>query len=110
VAGIRDGRLAFVFPSDRLIEGGCYPKRGSLESDFAQDRWQSYADGDDDRASEEGKARHWFSMFDRGDALHDLYVGEHFLPVRAMDTLLVLLTIDDDDLFSNGDGDSEDED
>jgi len=27
VVGIRDGQIAWMFPSEKLIEGGCYPAR-----------------------------------------------------------------------------------
>lgn len=106
VAGIREGRIAWMFASDRLIEASCYPGKRVLESPDAQRQWQEFMGGAVDRASADGMARHWFEMYDREDELHGLYVTQEFLPVQVMNTLVVLLTLDDDDLFK----DEEDED
>lgn len=109
VAGIRDGQIAWMFPSERLIEANCYPGKRKLESSFAQQQWQAFAAGTTDRASEDGKARHWFEMYKREDDLYEVYVTEHCLPVRVMDTLVVLLTLDDEDLFSEDEEEDEDD-
>src|SRR5690606_20405542 len=46
LVGIRDGRVAFSFHSQAMIEGGCYPRpRGSSAPRDAQHRWQSFASG-----------------------------------------------------------------
>jgi IrrE N-terminal-like domain len=99
VAGLRDGEIAWMFPSDRLIEARCYPGKQALESAFAQSRWKAFAASDNARASRDGMLRHWFQLFGREEELHDVEVTEQFLPVRVMDTLVVLLTMDDGDLF-----------
>jgi len=109
VAGIRDGQIAWMFPSEKLIEGGCYPGKKSLESPFAQERWKTFLAGDDEWVTEDGKARYWFQMFDREDDLYDVYVTEHYLPVRIMSTLVVLLTVGDEDLISEEDEEDEDD-
>lgn len=106
VAGIRDGGIAWMFPSDRLIEASCYPGKRVLESPEAQRQWQKFIGGAVDRASADGMARHWFEMYNREDELHGVYVTQEFLPVQVINTLVVLLTLDDDDLFR----DDEDED
>jgi hypothetical protein len=100
VAGIRDGHIAWMFPSEKLIDGGCYPGRKSLQSPVAQERWTAFLAGRDEWVTEDGKARDWFQMFDREDDLFDVYVTEQYLPVRIMNTLVVLLTMNDEDLFS----------
>lgn len=101
VAGIRDGDIAWMFPSDRLIEASCYPGKRQLESPEAQRQWQRFVSGDSDKASSDGMARHWFEMYDREDELHHVYVAQEFLPVQVMNTLVVLLTLDEDDLFKD---------
>jgi Zn-dependent peptidase ImmA (M78 family) len=109
VAGIREGQIAWMFPSDRLIEGSCYPGKRVLESPQAKERWQNFVGGSKDRASGDGMARHWFQMYDREDELHDVYVTEEFLPVQVMNTLVVLVTLDDDDLFKDDKEDEEED-
>jgi Zn-dependent peptidase ImmA (M78 family) len=106
VAGLRDGGIAWMFPSDRLIEASCYPGKRVLESPAAQRRWEQFISGAVDRASADGMARHWFEMYDREDELFRVYVTQEFLPVQVMKTLVVLLTLDEGDLFK----DEEDED
>lgn len=110
VAGIRDGGIAWMFPSDRLIEASCYPGKRVLESPEAQRQWQNFMRGAVARAAADGMARHWFEMYDRGDELHDVYVSQEFLPVQVMKTLMVLLTLDDDDLFKDDDEENDPED
>jgi IrrE N-terminal-like domain len=101
VAGIRDGSIAWMFPSERLIEAKCYPGKRALESPAAKQLWQDFATGGKGTFSEDGMARHWFEMYDREDKFHDVYVTQEFLPVHTMNTLIVLLTLDDDDLFKD---------
>ncbi len=109
VAGIRGGRIAWMFPSDRLIEASCYPGKKVLESPEAQREWQVFTAGGTDRTSADGMARHWFQMYDREDELHDVYVTQGFVPVQVMNTLLVLLTLDEYDLFSDHEEDELDD-
>lgn len=108
VAGIRDGRIAWMFPSKPLIAAKCYPGKKDLESPAAMARWTAFSAGDDDRREEDGLLRHWFQTFDREDDLFEVEVTQAFLPVRIMDTLVVLLTMDEDAVL-DVDGDEEDE-
>lgn len=110
VAGIRDGGIAWMFPSDRLIEAKCYPGKRALESPAAKQQWQNFIGGAKDRSSQDGMARHWFELYDREDELHDVYVTQEFLPVQVMNTLVVLLTLDDDDLFKDDEDEEDGED
>lgn len=111
VAGIRGGQIEWMFPSDQLIKGGCYPGKKTIESPSAKERWEAYLAGVTDRCTVDGMARLWFQMFDREEDLYDIYVTEHYFPAPTMGTLVVLLTIDEGDLFAdeedeaNGDGD-----
>lgn len=106
VAGIRDGLLVWMFPSDRLIEGSCYPSRGEIQSSFARERWEAFRAGDTGKITNEGMASDWLSLFGRAADIQDLRVCEHYLPVRLMETLVVLITLDDNDLFWDGPADS----
>jgi hypothetical protein len=110
VAGIRDGRIAWMFPSDRLIEAHCYPGKRVLESPQAQHQWQDFIQGSTNKISADGMARHWFEMYDREDELQDVYVSQEFLPAQVMNTLVVLLTLDDDDLFKDDQDENDPED
>jgi hypothetical protein len=105
VAGIRNGKVAWMFPSDRLIEGSCYPRKGVIESDFARERWESFGSGDASKVTHDGLASDWLSLFGRAAKVEDMSVCEHYLPVRLMDTLVVIITLDDNDLFCGGEGD-----
>ena len=54
-------------------------------------------------------ARDWFSTFDR-ESLHAVYVTEEFIPVEVMGTLLVLLTLEERDVFKADDEEDDDKD
>lgn len=93
VAGIQNGTVSWLFPSKAMIANGIYPKRehgvpSSLEP------WSAFADGINDRSDSEGEVRDWFQTYERDD-LERMTVREEFVPVRAMNTLLVLLTLDE---------------
>ena len=101
VAGLREGRVAWMFPSKRLIEAKCYPPgKIDLESPVAKRAWAAFEAGSDDKGSEDGLLRHWFKTFARDEDLAAVEVTESFLPIRIMGTLVVLLTMSDSDLFS----------
>jgi len=108
VVGIRNGEIAWMFPSNRLIEGKCYPGKRALESAQAQSQWRLFLAGSKERLAVEGMARHWFQLFGREDELYDAYVTEQYLPSQKMSTLVVLLTLDEDDVFPE-DAEEEDE-
>jgi hypothetical protein len=109
--GIRDGQIAWMFPSDPLIKVGCYPGKLALDSALARDRWKVFLAGDHERSSDDGLARHWFQMFgDRANELHDVLVSEEYLPVPVMNTLVVLLTMDEEDVYPEEEEEEEDED
>lgn len=99
VAGIRDGEVCWQFVSQALIEGGCYPgPKRVLESPSAKKRWRAFESGNMDRFVTDNRAHHWFRMY--GDAAEsDLWVTEHYQPIRVMGTLIVLLTVSEEDLF-----------
>lgn len=99
VVGIRDGAIAWVFPSERLVEGGCYPRRSTLRSPTAVEQWEAFEDGSNERVEREGMLSDWFQLFSKEDELAEVYVAEHYLPIRIMSTLVVLISVEDEDLF-----------
>lgn len=96
LAGLRDGKVAWMLPSARLIEGKCYPKKGAIRSAYAASRWSAFMNGDDQRETEDGKLTDWFQTFDLEVELSGVEVTQAFMPVRSMKTVVVLLTMDDD--------------
>ena len=99
IVSIRDGRLSWGFLSTSLREGGCYAvSKDALRSETALEAWQAFAAGSGGRASSLASSRSWFQTFDR-EYLQDLTVKEEFLPIPVMNTLLVLLTIREQDLY-----------
>ena len=110
VVGIRNGEIAWMFPSERLIEGGCYPGKVDLDSPTAVNQWEGFADGDNQRVEKEGMLADWFQLFSKEEELAEVYVAEHFLPIRIMNTLVVLLTVEDEDLFPVDDDDEDSDD
>jgi hypothetical protein len=99
VVGIRDGAIAWMFPSERLIEAGCYPGKETLDSSTAFERWEAFVEGDNERVEKEGMLQDWFQLFSKEHDLAEVFVAEHYLPIRIMNTLVVLITVEDDDLF-----------
>ena len=98
-AGIRKGKIASMFPSNRLIEGKVYPGKQALESPEAKAQWHLFVAGNKERLVAEGMLRHWFQLFGREDELWHGYVTEEYLPVQVMSTLVVLLVLDEGDVF-----------
>jgi Zn-dependent peptidase ImmA (M78 family) len=108
VVGIRDGIISWLFPSDPLVKAGCYPGESSLRSPTARSRWKEFETGVDERITADGTVSHWFQTYDR-DYLDLLSLTEQYLPVRSMDTLVVVLTMDEDDVFPGEDDEGADE-
>src|SRR5262249_18045246 len=108
VAGLRDGRIAWMFPSKPLIAVGCYPGKKDIESPSAKARWEAFAANDDGRHEEDAKLRHWFETYDREEELWDVEISQSFLPVRMMGTVVVVLTMDAQDVLHE-EGEEEDD-
>ena len=99
VVSLRAGQLSWGFLSASLREGGCYAvHKGALRSSTALEAWGDFAGGSGIRTSSFASSRSWFQTFDRA-YLQDLTVQEEFLPVPVMNTLLVLLSIREQDLY-----------
>ena len=97
VAGIRNGEVAWIFPSEPLINAGIYPKRGILPSN-AQGPWADFQSGLGHATTDEGRVRDWFNVYEKHD-LEGIYVTEEYIPAKYTDILLVLLTMAESDVF-----------
>lgn len=97
VVGIREGVVAWMFPSDSLIEAGIYPNKHFLPAN-AQEPWAEFSVGVGDRSASEGRVCDWFTTYDNDD-LASVFVSEEYVPVQSMGTLLVLLTMDEQDVL-----------
>ena len=101
LAGIRGGVVAWTFLSSALTGAGCYPgERGSTLHQGAKATWDRMSEGDEERSERESTVSSWFRTYDR-DYLEDIAVTESYLPVPPMETLLALLTVDEDDLVQD---------
>jgi hypothetical protein len=72
-------------------------KLNRVTSPTARQQWQAFSSGVADRHIAPVYARHWFKTYDNAE-LESVSVTEHYLPVPVMDTLIVLLTIPEDEL------------
>ena len=98
VVGIREGAIRWSFCSEALIQGSCYPgPKGVPSSAKAREIWEALGRGIAKAETADGPASNWLSV--HGDHLSDLQLTEHYIPVPVMDTLIVLLTLDEDDVF-----------
>lgn len=101
--GVREGRVAYSFHSQAMIEGGCYPRpRGSELPPDARSKWQAFAGGilSDDKG--QAFARAWCQTYDN-DRAAEAPVYEYYYGVPSMQTLLVLLTVPEEELFPDQD-------
>jgi hypothetical protein len=103
VVGIRAGQIAWSFCSKALIDAGLYPpERGSSgPSTLKRHVEQSQIDLGK-RLSASGTSGDWFRTFDRDD-LGKFHVEEHWLAVPVLDTVLVLLSVPEEELEDEDD-------
>lgn len=105
IAGVRDGAVKWSFQADCLVEAGCYPpERRPLVSTTAKEKWEAFVCGEHAQTESQAYVRDWFRTYDR-DHLETVPLMEFHLPVPAMDTLIVLLTIPEEELFPDSDDD-----
>jgi len=103
--GVREGRVAFTFHSQALIEGGCYPRpRGSDLPRAARPKWQAFLGGSVSGEPGSALAQDWCQTYDC-DRASEAPVDEYYYGVPSMQTLLILLTVAEDDLFPDTDDD-----
>jgi hypothetical protein len=99
LAAVRDSSVAWMVASQPLIKGGCYPRsKLPLASRTSRERWLTFQAGGDPAGSKDALVEHWFETYER-EGLDDIVLSEEYQAVRSMGTMLVLLTLDEDDLF-----------
>lgn len=99
VAAVRDSSVAWMFASQPLMKAGCYPRsKVPLASRTTREQWLTFAAGGDPAGTKDALVEHWFETYDR-EALDDVVLSEEYHAVRSMGTMLVLLTLDEEDLF-----------
>jgi len=98
--GYRSGRPAWQFLSPMLVEGKCFPRsKDAVGSSKATEHWRAFADGTlRPNATADSRAENWFMLCGRALA-KEPWVTEHFIGIGSRDTMLVVLTIDEGDLF-----------
>ena len=98
---IRDGRVAWRQVSEMAIEAGCYPSGDrSLRSEGAREVWQAFERGSAAETEKETLLGSWFETYERG-GLAEVVVTEQYIPIPVMKTVMVLITMDEDDVFPN---------
>ena len=99
IAGIREGAIAWMFPSSALKDSKIYRRSGHLP-EGAYQPWFEFNMGNGKPLQRDGHATDWFAVYD--ERLEDQYVTEAYLPVKKLGTLLVLLTFDEQAMFPEG--------
>ncbi len=85
--------------SNAMIEGRCYPRpSGSRPSDTATEAWQAFRAGDTNRKQAQSTVGDWFQTFGDQDR-ESLPVFEHYLPSPITGTILVILTVPEEEMF-----------
>ena len=103
VAGIRDGLVSWCTCSQRLIEAGFYPpEKSQPKATTAQERWAEFAATGSVSNSGSSFTKEWFGTYNHVGLDH-YHVDEHYLAVPIMSTLVVLLSIPEDQFDCEGD-------
>lgn len=104
---VRDGRVAYRSQSECLAPAGCYPDRQRW-SRGARRAWDAFAVGEGMPDAQEAQVKDWFQTYDDPRGLDAVYVTEQYFAAPQMQTLLILLTMDESDLQDASDEDDED--
>jgi len=101
--GVREGRVAFSFHSQAMIDGGCYPRpRGSDLPPDARSKWQAFVDGNLSDGKGQAFAGAWCQTYD-SDRAAEAPVYEYYRGVPSTQTLLILLSVPEEELFPDED-------
>jgi Zn-dependent peptidase ImmA (M78 family) len=99
VVPIKDGVTRMYHMSDAMIDGGCYPRpSGSSLPPTAYKAWQAFQSGSAQKSKAQSYVRDWFQTF-RSEDQNFLPVFEHYLPIPVTNSMLVVLTVPEDELF-----------
>lgn len=108
LVGIRESGIAWMFASLALIQARLYPRgKGASLSVTAQEQWRKFLAGDNESTQHDVRAKEWFTIYQ--DEFEDVWASEEYLAAPILDTLLVLLTIEESELISESDREYEDE-
>lgn len=101
ITGLRGGKVAWTFVSQPLVQAGFYPgpRGGGIASSDGREAWLAFEMGQTVGVERPGWARDWFQIYD--DSLNHKPVTEEYLPIPIMNTLLVLLNIPEDEVFTD---------
>ncbi len=109
LVGMRDGQVVWGFFSESLKKRGCYPaESGSVPHELASEVWREFAEGVAVKRKGEGRVRSWFRTYE-DENLEEVPVAEYYLPVPAMNTVLVLLAASEDDIFTEAEEESDED-
>ena len=98
VVAIQDGAIAWGFRSQALIDADlCPPARGGTGPPLCVEQWADFQAGCAQKATGSAFVGQWFRTYER-DELDRLHGDEHYLPVFSMGTLLVLLSVPEDEI------------
>lgn len=90
--------------SSGLIEAELYPPaRGDKGSPTAIAQWAEFESGHARKAKRSAFASQWFRSYER-EHLRHIHVEEQYLPVPTMETLVVLLSVPEDELEREDEG------
>lgn len=99
VVPIRSGATGMCSASNAMIEGGCYPRRsGSTLPATARAAWSAFQAGTIEKTKAQSTVGDWFQTY-RPDDQAFLPVFEHYLAIPVINTMLVILTVPEDELF-----------
>lgn len=98
---VMDGLNYSAYRSGRrfpLTEGKCYPAgNGLLRSRKAKEVWEAFKAGDASEQENAGSPGDWFQLFGPQDRTFPVW--EQYLPIPILDTVVVLLTVAEAELF-----------
>jgi hypothetical protein len=97
LVAVRAGRVAYRSQSECFAPAGCYPERQRW-SPTARRAWEAFAAGGRLPEAKEAQIKDWFQTYDDPHDVDSVYVTEQYFAAPQMQTLLVLLTMDESDL------------
>lgn len=105
VVGIREDKIMWQFQSECLIKAGCYPgERGSIRSTSTRRAWAEFESGSVEIRRGTAFVKDWFRTYGR-DNVERSSVTEEYLAVPSMRTLVVVLSIPEDEFYDDVDDD-----
>jgi len=108
IFGIRNDGVAWSFVSLPLTLSRVYPRgRKASLSATAQEQWKKFKMGQARPGEREVRAKEWFTIYPEEFA--DIWATEEYLPAPVLDTLLVLVRIEESELIPESEREYEDD-